>query len=81
MPEIVFVQNITYEYLGVMYISALLKKHGHQVEVFLNMDRVKKIIGRGCGVCTRHDRFPMHDGRSPLVAEIRRNARRALSIP
>lgn len=35
MARIAFVQNITYEYLGVMYISAMLKQHNHQVEVFL----------------------------------------------
>lgn len=35
MVRIAFCQNLTYEYLGVMYLSAALKKEGHEVEVFL----------------------------------------------
>lgn len=35
MASIIFVQNIYYEYLGVMYLSAVLKKAGHQVECII----------------------------------------------
>ena len=35
MARVVFVQNIWYEYLGVMYISAILKKHGHFTDVVI----------------------------------------------
>ena len=35
MARVVFVQNIWYEYLGVMYISANLKKHGHFTDVVI----------------------------------------------
>lgn len=35
MARIAFVQNIAFEYLGVMHLSAVLKKAGHEVEVFL----------------------------------------------
>jgi anaerobic magnesium-protoporphyrin IX monomethyl ester cyclase len=33
--KIVFVQFLYYEYLGVMYLSAALKREGHEVEVFI----------------------------------------------
>ena len=35
MARVVFVQNIWYEYLGVMYISAMLKKHAHFTDVII----------------------------------------------
>jgi len=35
MARVVFVQNIWYEYLGVMYISAVLKTHGHFTDVVI----------------------------------------------
>lgn len=35
MAKVAFVQNLVFEYLGVMYLSAMLKKHGHTVEVFI----------------------------------------------
>lgn len=35
MARIAFVQNIAFEYLGVMHLSAVLKEAGHEVEVFL----------------------------------------------
>lgn len=36
MAKIAFVQNLAFEYLGVMYISSVLKSYGHQVEVFIS---------------------------------------------
>jgi radical SAM superfamily enzyme YgiQ (UPF0313 family) len=35
MAKMAFVQHIRFEYLGVMYVSSLLKKNGHQVEMFI----------------------------------------------
>jgi len=35
MARIAFVQNLYFEYLGVMYISSILKQNGHQVEMFI----------------------------------------------
>jgi len=35
MARIAFVQNIAFEYLGVMYLSSVLKKKGHAVELFI----------------------------------------------
>ncbi|MBE7414455.1 MAG: radical SAM protein [Deltaproteobacteria bacterium] len=35
MARIAFIQNIAFEYLGVMYLSAVLKRHGHVVEMFI----------------------------------------------
>lgn len=35
MAKIAFVQSLHFEYLGVMYISSLLKHHGHRVEMFI----------------------------------------------
>ena len=35
MAKIAFVQNLHFEYLGVMYISSMLKQNGHQVEMFI----------------------------------------------
>ncbi len=35
MARIAFVQNLLFEYLGVIYISSLLKQHGHRVEMFI----------------------------------------------
>jgi len=33
--RIAFIQFVHYEYLGIMYLSSSLKKHGHAVEVFI----------------------------------------------
>lgn len=44
MARIAFVQNLAFEYLGVMYISSLLKKNGHRVEVFLSSSNIEKVI-------------------------------------
>jgi anaerobic magnesium-protoporphyrin IX monomethyl ester cyclase len=35
MAKVLFVQDIVYEYFGVMYLSAYLKQHGHQCEVVI----------------------------------------------
>lgn len=35
MAKVLFVQDIVYEYFGVMYISAYLKQHGHQCDVVI----------------------------------------------
>ncbi len=35
MSRIAFVQNLAYEYLGVMYLSAALKQAGHTTEAFI----------------------------------------------
>ena len=35
MARIAFVQNLSYAYLGTMYLSALLKRSGHSVDVFI----------------------------------------------
>lgn len=43
MAKIVFVQNQWTEYLGVMYISAVLKKNGHSTDVLISSS-AKKII-------------------------------------
>ncbi|MBI5376060.1 MAG: B12-binding domain-containing radical SAM protein [Candidatus Schekmanbacteria bacterium] len=43
MAKIAFVQNLAYEYLGVMYLSSVLKKAGHDVEIFIG-DGGKRLI-------------------------------------
>jgi len=35
MAKVVFLQDIAYEYFGIMYISAFLKKHGHSCDVVI----------------------------------------------
>ncbi len=35
MARVLFVQDIVYEYFGVMYMSALLKQHGHACDVVI----------------------------------------------
>ena len=35
MAKIVFLQDIVYEYFGVMYISSYLKQHGHDCDVII----------------------------------------------
>lgn len=35
MARVLFIQDIVYEYFGVMYISAFLKKHGHDCDVVI----------------------------------------------
>ncbi|HTZ11837.1 MAG TPA: radical SAM protein [Candidatus Margulisiibacteriota bacterium] len=46
MARVAFVQNLAFEYLGVMYLSSLLKKNAHSVEAFIEhgqgMDKVLK---------------------------------------
>ena len=35
MARVVFIQDILYEYMGVMYMSAYLKKHGHDCDLII----------------------------------------------
>jgi anaerobic magnesium-protoporphyrin IX monomethyl ester cyclase len=35
MAKVIFIQDIVYEYFGVMYISAYLKQHGHECDVVI----------------------------------------------
>jgi len=35
MAKVLFIQDIVYEYFGVMYMSAYLKKHGHDCDVVI----------------------------------------------
>ena len=37
MARIAFVQNILFEYLGLMYISSWLKSNGHECEIFIKL--------------------------------------------
>ena len=36
MAKVIFIQDIAYEYIGTMYLSAALKKAGHQCDVLVN---------------------------------------------
>lgn len=38
MAKVVFIQDIVYEYFGVMYISSYIKKHGHDCDVFIEYE-------------------------------------------
>ena len=42
MAKIAFLQNLWFEWLGVMYLSAALKKEGHDTEIFIGTK--KKIV-------------------------------------
>ncbi len=42
MARIAFLQNLWFEWLGVMYLSAVLKKEGHNTEIFIG--NKKKIV-------------------------------------
>lgn len=42
MAKFAFVQNLSFEYLGVMYLSSLLKAKGHKVEVFIEHGQGKE---------------------------------------
>jgi radical SAM superfamily enzyme YgiQ (UPF0313 family) len=49
MVRVAFCQDMAYEYLGVMYLSAVLKQEGHEVEVFIDetnsgIDSKKKLV-------------------------------------
>lgn len=44
MARIAFVQNITFEYLGLMHIAAVLKKFGHTVEAFIVEENEEKFV-------------------------------------
>ena len=44
MAKLAFIQNLSYEYLGTMYLSSLLRKDGHSVEVFIeNGARISRL--------------------------------------
>ncbi len=45
MARIAFVQNIAYEYLAVMYLSAVLKRAGHKADAFL-LERSEEKLSR-----------------------------------
>ena len=43
MARIAFLQNLWFEWLGIMYLSAVLKKEGHEVELFIgDKDKILK---------------------------------------
>lgn len=42
MAKIAFVQNLAFECLGIMFISSILKRNGHRVEVFIG-NNIRKI--------------------------------------
>jgi len=47
MAKVLFLQNIPFEYMGSMYISALLKKHGHNCRLLIlseHKDYLRQII-------------------------------------
>ncbi len=44
MARVALVQNFAYEYLGILYIEAALRREGHQVEVFLDLGNQKKLL-------------------------------------
>ena len=50
MARISFIQNLSYEYLGVMYLSSLLKSKGHEVDCFIEhgqgIDKLVKEVAR-----------------------------------
>ena len=43
MVKVAFIQNIAYEYLGLMYLSSILKERGHEVEVFIGNGNKKML--------------------------------------
>lgn len=47
MTKVIFLHNILYEPMGSMYLSAILKKNGHECDVFVqdyDKDIIKKIV-------------------------------------
>lgn len=51
MARIAFIQNLAYEYLGTMHLSAVLKSAGHQVDVFVldgNEDKLLREVAAFC---------------------------------
>src|SRR3989338_10467310 len=38
MTKVAFIQNALYEYFGPMYISAVLKQHGHECDLFVTQE-------------------------------------------
>lgn len=46
MARIAFVQNLAYEYLGIMYLSSVLKEKNHAVEIFIEHGQGVKTLQR-----------------------------------
>lgn len=45
MARVAFIQNLAYEYLGIMYLSAVLKEKQHEVDVFVEQGQgLNKLI-------------------------------------
>jgi len=46
MSKILFVQDIEYEYVGITYLSSMLKSHGHETDMAIakNFEQIKKEI-------------------------------------
>lgn len=46
MARVLFIQEIWFEYFGTMYISAMLKKHGHECDVVIEhrLDKIQKAV-------------------------------------
>ena len=51
MAKVVFLQNLWIEYYGVMQLSAVLKKHGHETDILFDNKEIvlekptKAIVG------------------------------------
>ena len=44
MAKVAFIQNLAFEYLCVMYLSAMLKKHNHTVEAFIVTNKEASLL-------------------------------------
>ncbi len=80
MAKILFIQNLPFEYMGPMYISALLKKHGHQCNLIIvseHKDYLHEI--------KRYDpdliAFSTMTGPHKWVLETAENIKRNLNVP
>lgn len=83
MARIAFVQEKLLEKIGIMSISAVLKKHGHECEVFCketDADYLQAIVGYnpdvvGCGITTYEQKFALS-----AMAKVKKTNSRIITI-
>lgn len=79
MAKLLFLQNMDYEFLGPMYISSILKKHGHECEMMIG-DTLSDFKDKIATFQPDLVGFSIMSGSHPWALEIAREVKKAFNI-
>lgn len=84
MARVAFLQSFWFEFLGPMYISSYLKKHGHQVELFLSNGSTERLVSEVLAYDPQIIAFSCtsgsHQWASVIAGEIQKKRKEILSV-